>query len=92
MKHTIVRSFLERSIETWAVEMPDDMDPTHLTVNHPLEFDTDLISGGDPLSGWTSELVEVQTEAIDYNELKLEVVERGPANVLPFQRKEQGNA
>lgn len=88
MKHIISREYLVRKVETWMVDMPDDMDPAHLIEEHSGEFDTDLTSGGSPLYGWTSEQVATTEEHIDYNELTLKVMAREPATILPFARRQ----
>jgi hypothetical protein len=87
VRYTIRRTFLTRSVQTYAVDMPDEVDPQHLIVDHFSEFDTDLCAGGDPLNGWSAALVGEKQEVVDYDELGLEIVERHWAKVIPMRRK-----
>lgn len=77
--HTIKRSFLVRQVQTYTYDMADQADPQHMIDNHLAEFDNELMM--------FATLVSEEVETVDYDELKLEVVDRESARVLPFQRK-----
>jgi hypothetical protein len=89
MKYTVRRTFLVRKVQTWSVETEaDDLDIRHAVANHAGEFDVDLADGGDPIAGWSATQTSETEEPLDYNELHLEVMERGPGSVIPFRRRD----
>lgn len=81
MIHRIRRSYLQRVVEEYDLELPDDIDPHHGISEHFSAFDDDLTAGQ------IATLVSQKVEDIDYSELALEVMEREKGKVIPFKRK-----
>lgn len=83
MKHIIERSYLVRRVERYEIEMADEADPEEFIEHHFHSFDTEVISAGV--------LQRVREETVDYSELKLAVVDRASAKIIPMRRKRESN-
>ncbi|HEY5420229.1 MAG TPA: hypothetical protein VIL10_05800 [Marmoricola sp.] len=80
MKHTIRRSYLVRRVDTYTLESAMVTDAQHAIDEHRDEFDNEVMMFG--------ELVDEQIELVEYDELKLEVIDRESAKVIPFKPRE----
>ena len=67
-----------RYVEVYEIDLPDHVDVVE-AIDTDLTFDEHLVSTGD--------FQESRYEEIDYPELKLEVIDRESAKIIPMRRR-----